>query len=291
MSNRCLINNSSKIKITVPKGDKFIHCCYKECARVFFENPTLVEDRMDRITRMEQSKNLQKAYKLIMTSIENTIRNLLPIESLLREQVSLKETGNESEYNPFQNPQHEQHGQHDRHEESREESRESREPREPRESRESIEPRESREPRETRGSSREHHVSEYITPPPSSPPMALAPSLVLPDYFKKDTKDTKESEFDPNETTKTIFLGNFTHGTKKSTQLEASSDDSEGDSERFKTDNDIPMLKHKDAQEKLNLYVSNDQLNLDSGNNNGNHGNTELPSLKFPSESFFSDLE
>ena len=76
---------SKKIKVQVPKGDKFIHCCYKECARAFFENALLMEDRPGTITRVEQSKNLQKAYKLIITCIENTIRNLLPIESLLKD--------------------------------------------------------------------------------------------------------------------------------------------------------------------------------------------------------------
>jgi hypothetical protein len=79
------VNNdhNTKIKVKVPKGDKFIHCCYKECARSFFENPLLMEDRSNLLPRIEQSKNLQKSYKLIVTCIENTIRNLLPIEKLV----------------------------------------------------------------------------------------------------------------------------------------------------------------------------------------------------------------
>jgi hypothetical protein len=82
---------SKKIKVKVPKGDKFIHCVYKECARAFFENALLMEDRDGSISRVEQMKNLQRAYKLIMTCIENTIRNLLPIENLLRDSLGDEE--------------------------------------------------------------------------------------------------------------------------------------------------------------------------------------------------------
>ena len=78
------IDPNKKIKVKVPKGEKFIHHCYKECARAFYENVLLMEDRTNSISRVEQSKNLQKAYKLIMTCIENTIRNMLPIESFVK---------------------------------------------------------------------------------------------------------------------------------------------------------------------------------------------------------------
>lgn len=78
---------NKKIRVQVPKGDKFIHCCYKECARAFYENALLMEDRSGTISMVDQSKNLQKAYKLIMTCIENTIRSLLPIESLLKDNM------------------------------------------------------------------------------------------------------------------------------------------------------------------------------------------------------------
>jgi hypothetical protein len=81
------IDPNKKIKVKVPKGDKFMHCVYKECARAFFENALLMEDRAGSISRVEQLKNLQRAYKLIMTCIENTIRNMLPIENLLKDSM------------------------------------------------------------------------------------------------------------------------------------------------------------------------------------------------------------
>lgn len=79
------VHPNQKIKVPVPKGEKFLHRCYTECARMFYESVWLLEDRPDMVTRLDQAKHLQKAYKLIMTCIENTIRNMLPIESLMRQ--------------------------------------------------------------------------------------------------------------------------------------------------------------------------------------------------------------
>ena len=92
------IDPNKKIKVKVPKGEKFLHHCYRECARAFFENAILMEDRPNTLSRVEQLKNLQKSYKLIMTCIENTIRNMLPIESLLKN--SMDEEGEGEEINP-----------------------------------------------------------------------------------------------------------------------------------------------------------------------------------------------
>lgn len=98
------VDPAKKIKVKVPKGDKFIHFCYKECARAFYENALLMEDRSGAITRVEQIKNLQKAYKLITTCIENTIRNMLPIESLLRDNMDSDGEGEDATPNPMMFP-------------------------------------------------------------------------------------------------------------------------------------------------------------------------------------------
>ncbi|KAJ3347267.1 hypothetical protein GGF32_007002 [Allomyces javanicus] len=74
-----------RIKVYVPKGEKFVHHCYQECAKVFYEQPWLFEDRSEYISKVEQSMNLQKIYKLITVCIENKIKTLLPISELLKE--------------------------------------------------------------------------------------------------------------------------------------------------------------------------------------------------------------
>jgi uncharacterized protein DUF5764 len=76
-----------KILVTVPPASRFIHNCYKECARQFYAKHYLLEDRPDKSSRYDQAKNLDKANQLIISCIEDTIRNLLPIESLLSQRV------------------------------------------------------------------------------------------------------------------------------------------------------------------------------------------------------------
>lgn len=81
----CAGANQQRITLHVPKGEKFVHHCYQECAKVFYEQPWLFEDRPQYMSKVEQSKNLQEIYKLINTCIENKIKTLLPIGELLRE--------------------------------------------------------------------------------------------------------------------------------------------------------------------------------------------------------------
>lgn len=93
-------NPQQKIKVVVPKGEKFLHRCYTECARAFYENVWLMEDRPEFITSVEHAKHVQKAYKLITTCIENTIRNLLPIEELMRQTLIVEGENNENSVPP-----------------------------------------------------------------------------------------------------------------------------------------------------------------------------------------------
>lgn len=74
------------IRVKVPRGDRFVHRCYITCARAFWESAWLLDDRDEFINKLEQAKNLHKAYKLICTSIENTIREMLPIEDIVSSQ-------------------------------------------------------------------------------------------------------------------------------------------------------------------------------------------------------------
>jgi len=74
------------IRVKVPRGDRFVHRCYITCARAFWESAWLLDDREEFINKMEQARNLHRSYKLICTSIENTIREMLPIEDIVSRQ-------------------------------------------------------------------------------------------------------------------------------------------------------------------------------------------------------------
>lgn len=94
------LDPTKKIKVKVPQGSKFVHCVYRECANSFHEQPWLLEDRPGIFSRIEQTKNLQKAYKIIQTCIENTIKRLLPVRSLLNQQLEEME-GEDATPPPF----------------------------------------------------------------------------------------------------------------------------------------------------------------------------------------------
>ena len=77
------VNESTKtLNLKIPKGEHFIHKCYIECARVFWKNPYLFYHKVNEI---EYQKNLREAENIISQKIEETIRKLLPVKTILRE--------------------------------------------------------------------------------------------------------------------------------------------------------------------------------------------------------------
>lgn len=78
-----VINPHPKMKITVPDAHKFIHTCYKEAGRLFYSQPRLFEDRPQMLSHKDMEKNFSKAIKLIHEAIENSIRNLLPMDLIM----------------------------------------------------------------------------------------------------------------------------------------------------------------------------------------------------------------
>lgn len=82
------LHSNVPIKVSVPKGDKFLHRCYTNCGRAFFESIWLMDDRPEFMPLLEQAKNLTKSYKLIQTCIDNTIRSFLPFRTVLKQRLS-----------------------------------------------------------------------------------------------------------------------------------------------------------------------------------------------------------
>ena len=98
-------NSNRQIRVKVPKGEKFLHSCYKEVARAFYENPLLMEDRTGCISRIEMSRNLQDSYSVIMRCIETTVLQSLPLDSILRDTYEDGEGGVDAtpSYNMYKN--------------------------------------------------------------------------------------------------------------------------------------------------------------------------------------------
>ena len=72
----------NKINLKIPKIDHFIHKCYIESAREIWKNPYLFSDRYNQI---DYQRNVRDCNTIISDSIEETIRKLLPVKSILKE--------------------------------------------------------------------------------------------------------------------------------------------------------------------------------------------------------------
>ena len=71
-----------KIDLKVPKATHFIHLCYIECARQFWESPYLF---CDQCSKYEYRNNIRQAESIIGDVVDQTIRDLLPVRQILKE--------------------------------------------------------------------------------------------------------------------------------------------------------------------------------------------------------------
>lgn len=74
-----------KVHLNIPKGRKFIHAAYIECAHNFYKNPQLF---LHTGTNIEMHSNSSRATDSIARSIEETIRKLVPVREILEEYLN-----------------------------------------------------------------------------------------------------------------------------------------------------------------------------------------------------------
>lgn len=73
-----------QIELKVPNSKNFIHKCYIEAARKFYENPFLMEDRQDKIGYLDIQRNLQASKMTINGCVKEAIQKLLPTRDILQ---------------------------------------------------------------------------------------------------------------------------------------------------------------------------------------------------------------
>jgi len=79
----CSIKNKNKeIKIKVPKLEIFIHKCYIEVAKEFWSYTYLFNENID---KLEIQRNKRQIDIIIKNSIEEVIRKLLPLKTILKD--------------------------------------------------------------------------------------------------------------------------------------------------------------------------------------------------------------
>ena len=77
-----MTDKSNSIDLKVPTGYHFLHKCYIESARQIWKRPYLFDHKLN---NLEKQRNLNEAENIIVYSIEETVRNLLPVRTILKE--------------------------------------------------------------------------------------------------------------------------------------------------------------------------------------------------------------
>lgn len=80
-------SDGTKIPVKVPPPDRFVHSCYKHCARAFYAKHYLMEDRPQVTSRDRQARNSVEANDTIIRCIEDAIEELVPLDNLLSQGV------------------------------------------------------------------------------------------------------------------------------------------------------------------------------------------------------------
>lgn len=78
---KSVCSSASKTVLDIPNVKTFIHMCYIQAAREFYEDPTAMDP-------MQGQRGYKQAMKLIQSAIEQTIRQMTPLETLLLSQQS-----------------------------------------------------------------------------------------------------------------------------------------------------------------------------------------------------------
>ena len=83
---------NSSIDLVIPKITTFIHKCYINIAREMWKNPYFFTEN---VIASEYQKNMRSVELIIKECIENTIRQLLPIKEILKQNLDRSEIKSE----------------------------------------------------------------------------------------------------------------------------------------------------------------------------------------------------
>ena len=96
-----LTTKQKKVQLTIPKLDHFLHRTMADCARILWSNVYLFTPTGSSV---ERQKNLNRVEGLLNEAIQQSIRSMLPVKSILREYLhddgAETEKGEEEEEEP-----------------------------------------------------------------------------------------------------------------------------------------------------------------------------------------------
>lgn len=90
-------DSSKDVNIEVPHPKTFVHKCYIECARAFYKDPYLIDDRDHNFDYAEIQRNAKRSQVVINNCIEKTVRDLIPLKEILEAYSKTLEDDSDSE--------------------------------------------------------------------------------------------------------------------------------------------------------------------------------------------------
>lgn len=82
---------SKSINIKIPETKNFIHKCYINCARYFYQDPYVMDDRTTSNSHSEILRNFTRSTIIIGDAIEKTVRDCIPIQDILDNYLNQEE--------------------------------------------------------------------------------------------------------------------------------------------------------------------------------------------------------
>lgn len=90
-------DSSKDVNIEVPHPKTFVHKCYIECARAFYKDPYLIDDRDHNFDYADIQRNVKRSHIVINNCIEKTVRDLIPLKEILEAYSKTLEDDSDSE--------------------------------------------------------------------------------------------------------------------------------------------------------------------------------------------------
>jgi hypothetical protein len=92
-----ITTKQKKLQLTIPKIDHFLHRTLRETGRILWGNAFLLAEQG---TPIERQKNMRQVEGLIMEGIQQSIRSLLPVKTILKEYLNDDEDEDDEEKVP-----------------------------------------------------------------------------------------------------------------------------------------------------------------------------------------------
>lgn len=102
-----ITTKQKKLQITIPKIDHFLHRTLRETGRLLWGNAFLFAEQG---TPIDRQKNMRQVESLIQEGIQQSIRSLLPVKTILREYLNDEADGEDAEADEDVDDEKEQKG-------------------------------------------------------------------------------------------------------------------------------------------------------------------------------------